>query len=481
VNKQITQVFALMLILFAVLVGASSWWTVFGADGLKNNPSNRRGLLQEQRIPRGLILTDNGDAAARSVRQGRGNSLRYVRTYPTGNLFSNVIGYSFIQLGRAGLEKSENDALAGNQNEFSSIVDQLLNRPQEGFDVHTTLDTGAQRLARQLLAGKGRGSVVAIEPKTGRVRVMLSLPDYDPNTIPQDFKQLNRDPSSPLFNRATQSGYPPGSTMKVVTASAALDSGRYTPNSVVSGKSPKIVGGVPLSNCCTEGSGNFGPLTLSEALAKSVNTVWGEVGEKLGKNTMFEYMRRFGFDSKPPIDLPRDELRASGVYGRGGKLLDEHDAIDIGRVAIGQERLNVTPLQMAEVAATVANGGVRMRPQLVDRVVARDGRVKERRKPEEIQRVIKESTAGEVTQMMQGVVDHGTAVAAKIPGVPVAGKTGTAEVDNGAANQAWFIAFAPANDPKIAIAVTVERTQGEGGTEAAPIAKQIIQYLLGKG
>jgi penicillin-binding protein A len=169
------------------------------------------------------------------------------------------------------------------------------------------------------------------------------------------------------------------------------------------------------------------------------------------------------------------------VYGRGGKLLDEHDAIDIGRVAIGQERLNVTPLQMAEVAATVANGGVRMRPQLVDRVVARDGRVKERRKPEEIQRVIKESTAGEVTQMMQGVVDHGTAVAAKIPGVPVAGKTGTAEVDNGAANQAWFVAFAPANDPKIAIAVTVERTQGEGGTEAAPIAKQIIQYLLGKG
>ena len=269
--------------------------------------------------------------------------------------------------------------------------------------------------------------------------------------------------------------------MKVVTAVAALDSGRYTPNSVVSGKSPKIVGGVPLSNCCTEGSGNYGPLSLTEALAKSVNTVWGEVGEKLGKKTMFEYMNRFGFDSKPQIDLPSGELVPSGVYGSRGQLLGPSDAIDIGRVAIGQERLRVAPLQMAEVAAAVADGGKLMKPRLVDRVESPDGRTVDTRGPVEVQQVMKPSTAAAVTGMMEQVVKAGTATAAQIPGITVAGKTGTAEVANGTSNQAWFIAFAPVPNPRIAIAVTVERTQGEGGTVAAPIAKQIIQQLLKGG
>jgi peptidoglycan glycosyltransferase len=266
--------------------------------------------------------------------------------------------------------------------------------------------------------------------------------------------------------------------MKVVTAVAALDSGRYTPNSVVSGKSPKIVGGVPLSNCCTEGSGNYGPLSLTEALAKSVNTVWGEVGEKLGKSLMFKYMSRFGFDKRPQIDLPSDELVASGVYGSRGQLLGPGDAIDIGRVAIGQERLRVTPLQMAEIAAAVANGGKLMKPRLVDRVESPDGRTVGSRGPAEIDQVMKPSTAQQVTAMMEQVVKAGTAVSAQIPGVTVAGKTGTAEVANGTANQAWFIAFAPVPNPRVAIAVTIERTQGEGGTVAAPIAKQLIQTLL---
>jgi penicillin-binding protein A len=451
----------------------TSRWTIFEAKGLQHQSANRRPLLEEQRIPRGFIYADDGTVLARDVKLGRGSTLRYVRSYPLGQLFAHAIGYSFITQGNAGLEREENDALAGRHNEFTSIIDELSGSKQEGDDLRTTLDPAAQRAAVQGLAGRA-GSVVALDPSTGKVRVLANTPSYDPNAIGK-----GQSPGgSSLLNRATQGRYPPGSTMKVLTASAAIDSGRYTPDSVVSGKSPKIIGGVTLSNCCTEGSGSFGPLTLTQALAESVNTVYGEVGEKLGNNTMFEYMNRFGFDKKPQIELPSQELTASGVFGKGGKLLGPGDDIDIGRVAIGQERLEVTPLQMALVAATVANGGKLMKAQLVDKIVSPDGRVRETVKPAEVSQVMKADTAAKVTAMMEGVVKSGTGVAAQIPGITVAGKTGTAEVANGTANQAWFIAFAPVPNPKVAIAVTVERTQGEGGTVAAPIAKQVMQLLL---
>jgi peptidoglycan glycosyltransferase len=460
-----------------LLVVFTSRWTVFDAKSLQSQTANRRPLLEQLQIPRGYIYADDGTVLAKNIKQGHGQKLRYSRTYPTADLFSHTVGYSFISHGSAGLERKYNDQLAGNANEFTSIIDELSGQKKVGNDLHTTLDPPAQRLALQLLAGRP-GSVVALDPRTGAVRVMASVPTYNANDVPQQFKRLNTDTAAPLFNRATQGGYPPGSTMKIVTAVAAIDSGRYTPDSVVSGKSPKVVGGVPLSNCCTEGSGNYGPLTLTEALAKSVNTVWGEVGEKLGKSLMFKYMQRFGFDRKPQLDLPSDELGPSGVYDSHGHLLGPSDAIDIGRVAIGQERLRVSPLQMAEVAAAVAGGGKLMKPRLVDRVENPDGRTVDTRSPAEIDQVMKPSTAQTVTTMMEGVVQNGTGVAAQIPGIRVAGKTGTAEVANGTSNQAWFIAFAPVPNPRVAIAVTIERTQGEGGTVAAPIAKQIIQLLL---
>jgi peptidoglycan glycosyltransferase len=473
VNRQIGHLFGLVLVLFTLLVVFTSRWTIFEAKGLQHQSANRRPLLEEQRIPRGFIYADDGTVLARDVKLGRGSTLRYVRSYPLGQLFAHAIGYSFITQGNAGLEREENDALAGRHNEFTSIIDELSGSKQEGDDLRTTLDPAAQRAAVQGLAGRA-GSVVALDPSTGKVRVLANTPSYDPNAIGK-----GQSPGgSSLLNRATQGRYPPGSTMKVLTASAAIDSGRYTPDSVVSGKSPKIIGGVTLSNCCTEGSGSFGPLTLTQALAESVNTVYGEVGEKLGNNTMFEYMNRFGFDKKPQIELPSQELTASGVFGKGGRLLGPGDDIDIGRVAIGQERLEVTPLQMALVAATVANGGKLMKAQLVDKIVSPDGRVRETVKPAEVSQVMKPDTAAKVTAMMEGVVKSGTGVAAQIPGITVAGKTGTAEVANGTANQAWFIAFAPVPNPKVAIAVTVERTQGEGGTVAAPIAKQVMQVLL---
>jgi penicillin-binding protein A len=230
---------------------------------------------------------------------------------------------------------------------------------------------------------------------------------------------------------------------------------------------------VPLTNF---GGKDFGQVTLTDALTNSVNTAWATVAERVGKRTMYDYMRRYGFNRKPLLDLPRDEMRASGVYDRNADLLNVSDAVDIGRVAIGQERLQVTPLQMALVPAAIANGGSLMRPHIVRDIRDRDGRVVRREKPSEQSEVMKPGTAGALAQMMSNVVEEGTGTAAALEGIDVAGKTGTAEV--GTVNQAWFIAFAPVERPRVAIAVTVERTAGQGGTVAAPIAKQVMQELL---
>ncbi len=475
-NPQITRLFGVVVVLFGVLVVFTSRWTVFEAESLEDNTANRRPLLEEQKVPRGLILASDGSRLATSRKLGSGERARYVRDYPPGRLFSHAVGYSFLSQGRVATERYRNDELVGNEDEFESIFDELRGAKKEGFDLRTSLDPAAQRVAVQALAGRP-GAIVALEPKTGRVLAMASAPDYDPNQIPDRFRELSRQQGSPLVNRTTQSQYPPGSTFKVVTATAALDTGRYTPDSVVSGKSPKKIGGVPLSNCCGEGTGNFGPLTLTQALENSVNTVWAEVGEKLGKDTMYRYMKRFGLNSAPPLDFPRDELARSGVFSKG-RLLDEGDPVDIGRVAIGQERLPTTPMQRPTIAATGANDGERMKPRIGERVVAADGRVKDRIEPDEAARVMKPETAAALKRMMQGVVDQGTATAAKIPGVAVAGKTGTAEVEGGRTNQAWFIGFAPVEDPRVAIAVTIERTQGQGGTVAAPLAKRVMEELL---
>jgi penicillin-binding protein A len=470
-NVRIRYVYGLIVLLFAVLVGFTSYWSVFDAEGLEANTANKRVLLEEQQVRRGLIFADDGTVLARNRVTGRGQTRFFKRLYPTDDLFSHVVGYNFVQRGRAGIERSHNDELSGKVSEFTSFWDELRGKDREGDDLVTTLDPAAQRTALQALGGRA-GSVVAIEPQTGWVRVMAAVPGYDPNLVPNDFSKLVRAPGSPLFNRSTQSGYPPGSTFKVVTATAALDSGRFTPQSVLNGKSPRKVQGIPLSNF---GGENFGSITLTTALTHSVNTVWAQVGERVGKDTLFEYMRRYGFNRKPPVDLPGSELRASGVYD-GPKLLDESDDVDIGRIAIGQERLLVTPLQMAMVASAIANEGKLMRPHIVERVRDVDGRVVDRTRPRSESDVMKPETASALAQMMSQVVKEGTGTAAALEGIDVAGKTGTAEV--GVANQAWFIAFAPVDSPRVAIAVTVERTPGQGGTVAAPIAKQVMETLL---
>ena len=474
-NRAIARFFLLLVGLFALLVAFTSRWSVIEAESLEDNIANRRPLLEQQKVPRGLITARDGTVLAQSRRQGRGKAAIYVRDYPQGRLFSHAVGYSFVQRGSAGLEKSANEVLSGEGDELTNLLDEIGGRgARRGDDIRTTLDPNAQRVALEALGGRD-GAIVALEPETGRVRVMASLPDFDPNDIPERFGQLNRDEDAPLFNRVTQSRYPPGSTMKVVSAVAAIDSGRYRPDSIVDGSNDKPVSGVPLQNF---GGADYGPVTLTEALTRSINTVWGEVAERLGKETYYRYMRQFGFNRDPPLDYPPETLEASGVFGRRG-LLDADDPVDIGRVAIGQERLQVTPLQMAMVAAAVANDGRLMKPRLIERVTAPDGRVRTRVNPDQYQRVMTPQAARAVGAMMAQVVEEGSGTAAALKNIRVAGKTGTAEVDNGASNQAWFIAFAPVDDPKMAIAVTIQRTQGTGGEEAAPIAARVLEALVG--
>jgi peptidoglycan glycosyltransferase len=306
---------------------------------------------------------------------------------------------------------------------------------------------------------------------------MYANPGYDNNHPP-----AKGSTTDTTFNRVTQGAYAPGSTFKIVTATAALDTGMYTPDSVINGNSPITVSGVPLAN---DGGTSWGPQTLTTAMINSINTIFAQVAEHVGRPTMTEYMKRFGFYSKPPLDLPSFELNTSKPVDPNGRPYPPGSPNeDIGRIGIGQGGLQVTPLQMAMVAAAVANGGTLMTPHLISRVVDQDGRTVKTINPTVYSHVMKPSTAAAVTKMMEKVVEEGTGTAVQLGGISVAGKTGTAEIGAHGSNltQPAFVAFAPADHPKIAIAVMVDQSNGGfGGTVAAPIAKAVLQALLANG
>jgi peptidoglycan glycosyltransferase len=476
VNKPIIRLYGLVVVLFALLVGFTSRWTIFEASSLRQNGLNARSLLEQERIDRGPIVAADGTLLAVSRRRGEGV---YERSYPSGDLFGHAIGYYFTNRGSAGLEKYRNAALTGQRSRgLQSILDQLQGRKPRGEKIITTLDSAAQRVARSALAGQ-RGAVVALDPRTGAVRVMASSPGYDPSSVrsTKAFEGLLADTQGkPLVDRATQFGYAPGSTFKIVTATAAIDTGAFTPQSTLSGQNEIPISGVKLKNDNNE---SLGQITLTEALAKSVNTVWAQVAVKLGKATMARYMERFGFDAKPKLDYPADEMSTSGELDKGKILPPTSPLVDVGRMGIGQDKLAVVPLQMAEVAAAVANHGTLMTPHLTSRIVNAEGQTTDTIAPHVQSVVMKPSTAAAVTGMMEAVVKEGTGTSAQIPGVQVAGKTGTAETLLGTAiNNVWFIAFAPANAPRVAIAVTLQGVPGQGAAFAAPVAKQVMERLL---
>ncbi|HEX4036103.1 MAG TPA: penicillin-binding transpeptidase domain-containing protein [Solirubrobacteraceae bacterium] len=480
-NKPLTRLFVFVLVMFALLVGFTSRWTVFEAGSLRANADNHATFIESLRVPRGSILAaDGATILAKSLRNHDGS---YRRVYPYGKLYAPALGYYDPTYGSFGLEDYRNSSLAGSPPQQSSIIDQLEGKRTDGDDVVTTISPHAQQVAFQGLAGRD-GAVVAMVPSTGAIKVFAASPTYDPNLVrtPAGRKALKASTDAALLDRAAQGQYAPGSTFKVVTDIAAIDTGKYTPTSVLNGNSPITVSGQPLAN---DSGTSYGQVTLSDALTNSINTVWAQVALGVGAPTMQTYMNRLGFYRRPPIDLPSTELSESGVRfpGHAGYLPVTSGA-DLGRVGIGEGGLEVTPLQMVMVAAAVANDGRLMVPHMTKSIVNPDGQTVETIKPQLYSQVMKPSTAQTVGLMMENVVNDGTGTAAALAGVRVAGKTGTAQDCSNLAliacqyNQDWFIAYAPVNDPQIAVAVTVShQLNGFGGTIAAPIAKAVIQAL----
>jgi penicillin-binding protein A len=489
VNKQVSQIGVVALILLTALIVGTTYWQTWANAGLAARQDNDIRLVAQFTIKRGKIYAADGRTVlATNVKKKIGGQTLYFRRYPTGPLFADVVGYSTQSRNRSGLERSYNDFLTGSNANldtvFRSTLDKLRGSTVTGNDLILTIRPGLQALSRRLLQGKC-GAVVAIEPSTGRVLAMATNPTYNPNLIERHFAQATRTTApcgAPLLNRATAGKYQPGSTFKMVTASAALDTGRFTPDSPFDDPGYCIEYGKQVRNAGNpEAPETFGHVDLATGFEHSINSVFCNVGKTLGAGTVLRYADRYGFYSVPPLETPENERVASGLYSHGHLFNPKHPdtAVDPGRLAFGQERLQVTPLQMAMVAATIANHGIEMRPHLIERIVSPGGKTVTHLKPERLAQPIKRQTADELTQMMELAVQGGTGTPAQIPGIRVAGKTGTAETGRADINTTWFAAFAPADAPRIAIAVVVENQRGGfGGTIAAPIAKQVMEALL---
>ncbi|HEU5277404.1 MAG TPA: penicillin-binding protein 2 [Gaiellaceae bacterium] len=488
-NKQVSHVGVAALVLLAALIVGTTYWQTWANAGLADRQDNDIQLVAQFTIKRGKIYGADGNTVlAANVTRRLGGQTLYLRRYPTGPLFADVVGYSTQSRNRTGVEQSYNDYLTGSNANldtvFRSAFDRLKGTTVTGNDLVLTIRPSAQALALRLLRGKC-GAVVALEPATGRVLVMATNPTYNPNLVEHHFNVASRTNlpcGAPLLNRATAGKYPPGSTFKMVTAAAALDTGRFTPASPFYDPGYCEEYGKRVRNAGNpEAPETFGNVNLSTGFQHSINSVFCNVGKALGAGTVLEYAKRFGFYSLPPLETPESERVESGLYDHGRLFDPKHPdtQVDPGRLAFGQERLAVTPLQMAMVAAAIGNHGAEMRPQIVERIVSPSGKTITHLRPDRLGRPIKRQTADELTRMMELAVTGGTGTAAQIPGVRVAGKTGTAETGRLNVHTTWFAAFAPAEAPRVAIAVVVEnQLNGFGGSVSAPIARQVMEALL---
>ncbi len=466
-------------ILFSALIAALivnlTFVQVIQAPAYAANPANVRGIAQEARQDRGSILMRDGSVLAESVPQGQGQGRYYKRVYPQNSLASNVVGYLSPRYGRAGMEAAANDVLTGKRvfRSFSDLIDQAAGTPVVGNDVVLTLDPSVQRAAENALRGY-RGACVALDPRTGAVLAMATRPGYNPNRIDAQWTRLQKDPASPLVDRSRLSLYAPGSTFKVVTTTAGLSSGVLTPQTVFRGPGRLVIGNAPVTNF--EG-GSFGPVTLETALANSVNTYFAQAAVKIGAVTLVRQAEAFGFNNRPPCELlitpslmpdPAEMTGWETAWSGVGQPVGEHESPSGPQSTVSQ---------MALVAAGIANDGVVMQPHLIDRVTDPAGRVLTTTPARTWREATDPGTANEVTRLMQLVVTKGSGWRAQIDGVKVAGKTGTAEVGKDLPTNAWFIAFAPAENPTVAVAIVLEGG-GVGGRVAAPRAKPVLEAGL---
>ncbi|MGN8244373.1 peptidoglycan D,D-transpeptidase FtsI family protein [Cellulomonas soli] len=481
-NTPLRRLASVALAMFLALMVGTTWVQYVQADSLNNDPRNVRTLYREYGNARGPIVVA-GEAVASSVEVD--DAFGYQRTYANGELYSALTGYYSIVNGRSALEKYANDQLTGRSDQlfFTRLRDVLTGRSPEGAAVETTILPAAQQAARDGL-GDQQGAVVAIEPSTGKILALVSTPGFDPTVLATHdttaanaaYQELLAADGDPLVSNAISEIYPPGSTFKLVTAAAALESGQYTADSTLPAP---VELDLPLTSATL---GNFGgggcgadPITLADALRISCNTAFAQLGMDLGDDALRTQAERFGFGMS---DLTIPMLVAESVFP------DELDAPQTAQSSIGQYSVAATPLQMAMVSAAIANGGVLMTPYTVQAVRSADLTVVDETTPTELSTAVSPGTATTLTSMMVGVVQNGSGTAAQISGVQVAGKTGTAQTSTDEAPHAWFTGFAPADNPQVAVAVLVEHggsvgSEATGGKIAAPIAKAVMQAVLG--
>jgi peptidoglycan glycosyltransferase len=500
-ERRIRRLGIALVLLFTVLFGQLAYVQVFAADDIKNNPANfSRQLIAEYNVQRGKILTADGLVLAESVPAPGGSRYRYERRYPQGDLYGYITGFYSRIYGRSALEQSMNSYLTGEAPELalSTFTDLFLGREKRGGNIFVTVDPNLQEVARTAL-GANEGAVVAMDPRTGDILALYSTPGFDPSDLSsgsdaemrQTWKRLNADPDKPLLALSHQELFLPGSSFKIVTASAGLENG-FGPQSPWPNPHRLTL---PLTN---EQLQNFGDdhcnggssqITMIEAFEESCNVTFAEVGLRVGAQRLAAQARAYGLcGTLPPERTTCDrqlidfELPFQNGRFPEPEYFERNDPL-LAFSAIGLDNDLVNPLQMALMASAVANGGVMPQPRIVAEVRDSQGRVAREFGVRTVRRAITGSTATTLTQMMIAVVNNGSGYRAAIPGIQVAGKTGTATNGEGRAPNAWFTAFAPAHAPRIAVSVIVLDggnlgSEATGGQVAAPIVRAVIEAYL---
>lgn len=445
--------------LFLSLIAYLTCLELWGKQTFMDNAYNQRQWAQEEKTLRGEILDREGERLAYSEYAGEKSQKR---VYPFNSLYCHVIGYNSRVYGKSGLELALNKYLSGS----TGLAGINFNGERTGDTVYLTISHKLQSRARELL-GKNKGSVVAIEPGTGEILCLYSYPDFNPSDsfLSENWDKLTGDENAPFLPRATSGLYTPGSVMKVIYTAAAIENGLQ--DFVYDDKGEIEVDGKIFKN--SRGKAH-GEINLKDALKVSSNAAFIHLAELLKEKTLREYAEKFGFGEKTEFEL----FSETPDFGYDSKM----SKTELASAAIGQGKILTTPIHMATVCAAIANGGIMMKPYIVEKAVATNGIVTLKGKSEMKSRAVSPSCASQVADYMQEVVESGTGTGAKISGVTVAGKTGTAETGEGMSDHSWFIGFAPFDNPTIAVAVVLEHGGAGGGASAAPIAREIIKAWL---
>ncbi|MER5947436.1 penicillin-binding protein 2 [Streptomyces sp. NPDC001904] len=483
-NKPLRRIAIFCGLLVLTLLIRDNWLQYVKADSLASDDDNRRVAIARYSTPRGDIIVDGKSITG--SKETSGTDLKYKRTWKDGPMWSPVTGYASQVVGATQIESIEDGILTGNDDRlfFRNTLDMITGKKKEGGNVVTTLNARAQKAAYDGLKNRGKGAVAAIEPSTGKILALASTPSYDPSSFAGNsnddgatFSKLDKDKDKPLLNRALRETYPPGSTFKLVTAAAALESGDYDPDKKTQTPLPWTMPGTttPLKN---EGNIPCENATLRVALKVSCNTVFGKIGSDLGNEKMVDEAEKFGFNKEQFVP----------VRSNASNFDDDMNPSQTALSSIGQYNTAATPLQMAMVASAVANDGKLMKPYMIDELKASNLDTIEKTEPEELSQPLSEDNAQKLQSMMETVVNDpgGTGSNAKIPGAIVGGKTGTAQhgVDNSEKPYAWFVSYAKTSSgTPVAVAVVVEdsdasRQDISGGGLAAPIAKSVMEAVI---